>query len=88
MSVKTYLRARENFPTDAQVPFDLGKLYLKLGKKAEAHAEFQHALTLTPAPDLKRSLQELLDKNPRKAIDLILQQPFGLYQSLLQLCQH
>jgi tetratricopeptide (TPR) repeat protein len=64
VSVTTYLKAIAADPKDAQGHFGLGKLYLKMGKKDEGRAELKSVLELSPDPTLKKSAQDLLDKNP------------------------
>jgi len=62
--VKMQRQAIATTPGFAQSYFDLGRIYLKMGKKAEARAELQRVLTLNPSPTLQKSTQDLLDKNP------------------------
>ena len=63
-SAKMLKRAVAAFPSYALGHFNLGKLYLTMAKKAEAKAELQLVLTLNPSTELRKSTQDLLDKNP------------------------
>jgi tetratricopeptide (TPR) repeat protein len=63
-SVKMYQRAIELFPDYALTHLELGKLFLKMGRKEEGRAELKRVLELNGPADEKKSAQELRDKNP------------------------
>jgi len=63
-SLKMRKRAVDAFPNFAQGHFNLGKLYLLMEKKDEARAELKRVLELNASAELRKSAQELLDKNP------------------------
>jgi len=62
-SIKTYQQSCAIADVGAS-HLALSRVYLKVGKKAEARAELQKALTMYLSPEEKQATQELLGKNP------------------------
>jgi tetratricopeptide (TPR) repeat protein len=46
---ETLKRAAARAPADAQIPYDLGRIYYQLGRHVEAAASFRRAIALDPA---------------------------------------
>ncbi|HEU6449352.1 MAG TPA: tetratricopeptide repeat protein [Verrucomicrobiae bacterium] len=54
-----YRQAGKNFPRNPRIPFQIGLTFLQQNRKAEARAEFERALALSP--DYAPALERLLD---------------------------
>jgi tetratricopeptide (TPR) repeat protein len=63
-SIQLYRKAIEAAPRSAPDHMEFGVFLLKIGKKAEGRAELKHVLELNAPPAMKKSAQDLLDKNP------------------------
>lgn len=63
-SVKLYRRAIDAAPRYAPGYLELGAFLIKIGKKDEGRAELKHVLELDASAEVKKSAQDLLDKNP------------------------
>jgi len=63
-SIKTYQQSCAAAAGMGVSHLALSRVYLKVGKKAEARAELESALKLYLSPEEKQTVQDLLDKNP------------------------
>lgn len=63
-SIQFYQKAINSAPQYAPGYLEFGEFLLKIGKKAEGRAQLKRVLELDATPDMKKSVQDLLDKNP------------------------